>query len=322
MTDIPVNDGATQAVPPPLVGTRGLQTRPAGRDVVGAYVGLMKLRIIELLLLTTVPVMFLASGGVPRLWPVLATVAGGTLSAGSANVLNCVVDADIDQRMRRTRRRPLPRHAVSIRSALVFGLVLGVVSTLWLGLTVNWLSSGLALLANVFYVVGYTMILKRRTTQNIVWGGAAGCFPVLIGWTAVTGRLAWAPVVLFLVVFFWTPPHFWSLAIRYRDDYAAAGVPMLPAVVPTHVVTGKIVRYSWVMVATSLALWPVAGTGTAYPVLALALGSAFVVEAHLLRRRSRQGDSLARLQPMRLFHGSNLYLTLLFLTVAAVPFLR
>ena len=192
------------------------------RDVVMAYVGLTKPRIIELLLLTTVPVMFLAQRGVPPLGLVVATVVGGTLSAGSANALNCVYDADIDQRMRRTRRRALPRHIVSTRAALVFGLLLGVLSTVLLWTLVNPLSAALALAANVFYVVGYTMILKRRTTQNIVWGGAAGCFPALIGWTAVTGSLAWAPVVLFLVVFFWTPPHFWALAIRYREDYAAA----------------------------------------------------------------------------------------------------
>jgi protoheme IX farnesyltransferase len=292
------------------------------QDVLSAYAGLMKLRIIELLLLTTVPVMFLAAGGVPRLTPVLATVCGGTLSAGSANALNCVVDADIDQRMRRTRRRPLPRHAVSRGSALVFGLVLGVVSTLWLGLTVNWLSSMLALAANVFYVVGYTMILKRRTSQNIVWGGAAGCFPALIGWTAVTDQLAWAPVVLFLVVFLWTPPHFWSLGIRYREDYAAAGVPMLPAVAPARVVTRQIVAYSYAMVATSLLLWPVAATGAVYPVAALLLGIPFLVEAHLLARRSAAGDAVTTLRPMRLFHASNLYLALLFLSVALVPFTR
>ncbi len=315
----PVTAEAVAAVPP--VPVAALPARAERwRHVVGAYAALMKLRIIELLLLTTVPVMFLAAGGVPHLWPVLATVVGGTLSAGSANALNCVVDADIDRRMRRTRRRPLARHSVSVRSALVFGLLLGVASTLWLGLAVNWLSSALALGANVFYVVGYTMILKKRTTQNIVWGGAAGCFPALIGWTAVRNELAWEPVVLFLVVFFWTPPHFWALAIRYREDYAAAEVPMLPAVAPAPVVARKIVGYAYVMVATSLLLWPVAGTGWFFPVVALALGIPFVVEAHLLVRRAAAGDALATLKPMRLFHGSNLYLALLFLAVAAVPF--
>jgi len=293
----------------------------SARDVLAAYVGLMKPRIIELLLLTTVPVMFLAQRGVPPLGLVVATVLGGTLSAGSANALNCVYDADIDERMRRTRRRALPRHLVSRRAALVFGLSLGVLSTLWLGLLVNWLSAGLALAANVFYVVGYTMLLKRRTTQNIVWGGAAGCFPALIGWTAVTGELAWAPVVLFLVVFFWTPPHFWALAIRYREDYAAADVPMLPVKAGAKVVARQIVAYSYVMVATSLVLWPVAGTGWFYPVVATVLGAAFLVESHLLLRRSADTDDVVALRPMRLFHWSNMYLSLLFVAVALDPLL-
>ncbi|MDQ3105708.1 MAG: heme o synthase [Actinomycetota bacterium] len=287
-----------------------------------SYVALTKPRIIELLLLTTVPVMFLASGGVPPLWPVVATVLGGTLSAGSANALNCVVDADIDQRMRRTRRRPLPRHEVSPRAALVFGLLLGVASTLWLGLVVNWLSAGLALVANAYYVVGYSMLLKRRTAQNIVWGGAAGCFPVLIGWTAVTGGLAWTPVVLFAVVFFWTPPHFWALAIRYRDDYAAAGVPMLPVVAAPSVVVRRIVWYSWATVATSLLLWPVAGTGPFYPLAAATLGAALLAGAYRLLSGARAGTQAWEGQAMRLFHGSNLYLALLFLAVAIDPLLR
>jgi protoheme IX farnesyltransferase len=293
----------------------------SARDVVAAYVGLTKPRIIELLLLTTVPVMFLAQRGVPPLGLVVATVVGGTLSAGSANALNCVYDADIDERMRRTRRRALPRHIVSARAALVFGLLLGVVSTLLLGLLVNWLSAALALAANVFYVVGYTMILKRRTTQNIVWGGAAGAFPALIGWTAVTGELAWAPVVLFMVVFFWTPPHFWALAIRYREDYAAAGVPMLPVVAGARVVARQIVLYSYVMVATSLVLWPVARTGWLYPVAAVVLGIAFLVESHLLQARAARSDDVADLKPMRLFHWSNMYLSLLFVAVALDPLL-
>jgi heme o synthase len=295
--------------------------RSTARDVLTAYVGLMKPRIIELLLLTTVPVMFLAQRGVPPLGLVVATVLGGTLSAGSANALNCVYDADIDERMRRTRRRALPRHLVSRRAALLFGLALGVGSTLWLGLLVNWLSAGLALAANLFYVVGYTMILKRRTTQNIVWGGAAGCFPALIGWTAVTGSLAWAPVVLFLVVFFWTPPHFWALAIRYREDYAAADVPMLPVKAGARTVARQIVAYSYVMVATSVVLWPVAGTGWFYPAAAVVLGAAFLVESHLLLRRSATSDDVVDLKPMRLFHWSNMYLSLLFVAVALDPLL-
>ncbi len=304
----------------PLVTTTPGLT--ATRELVSAYVALTKPRIIELLLLTTLPVMFLASDGVPPLGLVVATLVGGTLSAGSANVLNCVVDADIDARMRRTRRRPLARDLVSRRSALVFGLVLGAVSTVGLGVLVNWLSACLALAANVFYVVGYTIWLKPRTSQNIVWGGAAGCFPTLIGWTAVQDGLAWPPVVLFLVVFLWTPPHFWALAMRYREDYAAADVPMLPVVAPTQVVARQILRYALATVAMSLVLWPAAHTGLVYPAFAAVLGAAFIGESALLLSRARGSDDLSVLQPMRLFHLSNLYLSLLFLAVALVPFAR
>lgn len=293
---------------------------PVG-DRIGAYVALTKPRIIELLLLTTVPVMFLAARDVPPLALVIATVVGGTLSAGSANALNCVFDADIDTKMRRTARRPLPRHRVPTRNALIFGLVLGVVSTVFLWVLVNPLSAVLALAANVFYVVGYTMLLKRRTSQNIVWGGAAGCFPALIGWTAVTNELAWAPVVLFLVVFFWTPPHFWALAMRYREDYSAAGVPMLPSLVSSREVADQIVTYSWVMVLTSLLLWPVAGTGSFYPSAAIILGIVFLVEAYDLRSRARDTEDLSVIKPMRLFHLSNAYLAFLFVAAAADPFI-
>ncbi len=296
--------------------------RASVRDVVGAYVGLTKPRVIELLLLTTVPVMFFAQRGVPPVWLVVATVVGGTLSAGSANALNCVYDRDIDEQMRRTRRRALPRHIVTPRSALVFGLVLAVVSTLVLGFFVNWLSSGLALAASAFYLFGYTMVLKRRTAQNIVWGGLAGCFPTLIGWTAVTGELAWPPVVLFLVVFFWTPPHTWALAMRYREDYARVDVPMLPVVKDAEGVARQIVGYSWVMVATSLALWPVANTGMLYPLAATVLGAGFLLEAHLMWQRARRSDELTVVRPMRLFHWSNMYLSLLFVAVALDPLIK
>ncbi len=291
------------------------------RDVVAAYVGLTKPRVIELLLLTTVPVMFFAARGVPPLGLVLATVVGGTFSAGSASVFNCVYDRDIDEQMRRTRRRALPRHIVSARAAVVFGLVLGVASVVVLYVWVNPLSALLAVAAEAFYVFGYTMVLKRRTTQNIVWGGLAGCFPALIGWTAVTGELAWTPVVLFMVVFFWTPPHTWALALRYREDYANVDVPMLPVVAPAREVGRQIVLYSWVMVATSLLLWPVAGTGPVYPVVATVLGAVFLVEAHRMWGRTKSADDLATIQPMRLFHSSNLYLSLLFVAVALDPLL-
>jgi protoheme IX farnesyltransferase len=289
------------------------------RDVVAAYVGLTKPRVIELLLLTTVPVMFFAARGVPSLGLVLATVVGGTLSAGSASVFNCVYDRDIDEQMRRTRRRALPRHIVSPTAALVFGVVLGVVSTVVLWAFVNPLSAVLSVTANAFYVFVYTMLLKRRTTQNIVWGGIAGCFPALIGWTAVTDSLSWAPVVLFGVVFFWTPPHTWALALRYREDYANVDVPMLPVVKSAREVARQVVVYSWVMVATSLLLWPVAGTGVFYTACAIVLGAVFLVQAHRMLARSRGTEDLAVIRPMHLFHSSNLYLSLLFVAVALDP---
>jgi heme o synthase len=295
--------------------------RATAGDVVAAYVGLTKPRVIELLLLTTVPVMFFAARGIPELGLVVATVVGGTLSAGSASALNCVYDRDIDEQMRRTRRRAIPRHIVTPRAAMVFGLTLGVVSTVVLAVWVNLLSAGLSVLANAFYVLVYTMVLKRRTTQNIVWGGLAGCFPALIGWTAVTGELSWVPVVLFAVVFFWTPPHTWALALRYREDYANVEVPMLPVVAPAREVGRRIVAYSWVMVATSLLLWPVADTGIVYPLAAAALGAVFLVEAHRMWRRALGTEDLSVIQPMRLFHSSNLYLSLLFVAVALDPLL-
>ncbi len=295
--------------------------RATWKDVVAAYVGLTKPRVIELLLLTTVPVMFFAARGVPPVGLVLATVVGGTFSAGSASVFNCVYDRDIDEQMRRTRRRALPRHIVSARAALVFGTVLGALSVVVLLLWVNPLSALLAVSAEAFYVFVYTMLLKRRTTQNIVWGGLAGCFPALIGWTAVTGELAWTPVVLFAVVFFWTPPHTWALALRYREDYANVDVPMLPVVASAHAVSRQVVVYSWVMVATSLLLWPVASTGPFYPIAAVVLGAVFLVEAHRMLRRARGTEDLSVISPMRLFHASNLYLSLLFVAVALDPLL-
>jgi protoheme IX farnesyltransferase len=309
--DAPDVDAATSHAP-----------RASAREVLLAYVALTKPRIIELLLLTTIPVMFVAAEGVPSLGLVLATFVGGTLSAGSANALNCVYDRDIDERMRRTRRRALPRHQVTPRAALVFGLVLGVVSTLMLGLLVNWLSAALALTANLFYVLVYTMVLKRRTWQNVIWGGAAGCFPALIGWSAVTGELAWTPVVMFMVVFFWTPPHTWALGMRYREDYAAGGVPMLPVIASSDTVSKQIVLYTWLTVVTSLVLWPVAGTGWFYPAAAISLGIVFLVEAYDLRSRARDTEELSVIKPMRLFHFSNAYLALLFVAAAADPFLR
>jgi protoheme IX farnesyltransferase len=287
--------------------------------LVGQYVSLMKPRIIELLLITTIPVMFLADQGVPNLWLVVATVLGGTLSAGAANTLNCYIDRDIDAVMHRTSRRPLVTGTVTPRGALVFGVALAVGSTLWLGLLVNWLSAWLALAALLFYVFGYTLVLKRRTSQNIVWGGAAGCMPVLIGWSAVTDSLSWSAFILFLVIFFWTPPHYWPLSMRYKDDYATAHVPMLPVVERFVVVAKQVVAYSWAMVLTSLALIPVQHVGWVYTVAALVSGGLFLTEAHRLLKRARAGAGEDVLKPMRLFHFSITYLTILFVGVALDP---
>lgn len=285
-------------------------------DLVRVYVALTKPRIIELLLITTLPVMFLAARGLPPLWTAVATMVFGTLSAGSANVLNCYIDRDIDKTMRRTRRRPLAKAEVSTRGALVFGVILGVLSTLGLGLTVNWLSAGLSLTAILFYVFVYSMFLKRRTSQNIVWGGIAGCMPVLIGWTGITGSLSWAPVVLFGVVFFWTPPHTWTLAMRYREDYAAAKIPMLPVVATERRVVLEAIAYTWATVLCSLLLWPLAGTTLVYPAVAAILGAVCLWEVYALLGRLNSGRTGVDLRPMRFFHWSNIYLALLFLTVA------
>ncbi len=285
-------------------------------DIVRAYVALTKPRIIELLLITTLPVMFLAARGLPPLWTALATMVFGTLSAGSANALNCYIDRDIDKTMRRTRRRPLAKAEVSTRGALIFGVILGALSTLGLGVTVNWLSAALSLGAILFYVFFYSMFLKRRTPQNIVWGGIAGCMPVLIGWSGITGGLSWAPVVLFGVVFFWTPPHTWTLAMRYREDYAAAKVPMLPVVATERRVVLEVIAYTWATVLCSLLLWPLARTTLLYPVVAAVLGAACLWEVYALLGRVNAGKTGVDLKPMRFFHWSNIYLALLFLTVA------
>jgi len=284
-----------------------------------ALVALTKPRIIELLLVTTLPTMFLAADGLPPLNLVLVTLAGGALAAGGANTLNQFLDRDIDMLMRRTERRPLVTGDITPLVALLWGLFLSCLSVALLWSAVNPLSGLLAAAAIAFYVIVYTIVLKRRTSQNIVWGGAAGCFPVLIGWSAVTGSLSWAPAILFLIVFLWTPPHYWPLSLRYVDDYAAAGVPMLPVVASTSVVAHQIILYSWAMVVASLALIPVAHTGAVYSAAAVLLGAWFLREAYALKARVNRGE--ADLKPMRLFHGSITYLSLLFLAVAIDPFL-
>jgi protoheme IX farnesyltransferase len=260
--------------------------------------------------------MILAAKGWPSTWTVLATLVGGTLAAGSANTINCVVDRDIDAVMVRTKRRPMARAQVAPVAALRFGVLLGMVATALLGLTVNWASALLADGAILFYVFVYTLGLKRRTPSNIVIGGAAGCFPVLIGWSAVRGDVGWPAVILFAVIFLWTPPHFWSLAMRFKDDYAAAGVPMLPVVARPAYVTKQIVAYSWAMVAASLLLVPF-GAGWVYAVAASALGAWFVLEAHRLHHRVSRGETA---KPLALFRLSITYLSLLFAAVAVSQF--
>jgi protoheme IX farnesyltransferase len=245
-------------------------------------------------------------------------IVGGMMAAAGANAFNSVYDRDIDALMARTHHRPIVSGAVSVRGALILASLLSVGSIALLGALTNLLAALLAAIAIAFYAVGYTMLLKRRTPQNIVWGGAAGCMPVLIAWAAVAGSLSWTPVLLFLIVFWWTPPHYWPLSLRYREEYATAGVPMLPVVADAGRVTRSIVVYSWVMVATSLALIPVAPMGRVYAVGAVVLGAVFLLEAHLLRRRVLRGDDA---KPMRLFHWSITYLALLFLAVAIDPFL-
>lgn len=276
----------------------------------------MKPRVIELLLVTTAPVMVLASGGLPNLWLILGTLAGGALSAGSANAFNMYIDRDIDTLMARTKGRPIVTGEVSPRAALIFAFTIGLASLVVLTLVANPLAAALSLAAILFYVFIYTLLLKRRTEQNIVWGGIAGCFPVLIGWSAVTGEISVTPWILFVVVFLWTPAHYWPLSLRYADDYAAASVPMLSVVRPKVAVGLQVILYGWATVVASLVLIPVAPMGIVYTVVAVLAGGWFVVETHLLYSRSLAGRDA---NAMRVFHASNTYLTALFIAVAIDP---
>jgi len=289
------------------------------RRKVLAYVALTKPRVIELLLVTTAPVMVLAAQGrldLHFLGLLVATLVGGSLSAGSANAFNCYIDRDIDRLMKRTRNRPLVTGELSPREALVFSWVTGVVSIAVLWAFTTWLAAVLSAVAIAFYVLIYTLILKRRTPQNIVWGGIAGCMPVLIGWAAVTGTLDWAPVILFSIVFLWTPPHYWPLSMRYKDDYAAASVPMLAVVRGRTAVGLQVVLYAWATVACSLLLIPLAPMGVLYAVIAALSGAWFVIESHRLYAAAiRPGE----VKPMRVFHASITYLTLVFIAVGVDP---
>ena len=283
---------------------------PSLRSRVGGYVALTKPRIIELLLVTTVPTMVVADKGIPSLWLIAATVIGGTLAAGGANAINMYVDRDIDALMKRTQNRPLVTGLIEPTHALVFAIALEVVAFVWLWTLVNLLSAVLAVAACLFYVFIYTLWLKRSSSSNIVVGGAAGAAPVLIGWAAVTGSLAWAPIVLFAVIFFWTPPHFWALAIRYKDDYAAADVPMLPAVASFRTTARQMLAYTLVVWVLSLVFAPVAGLGLLYIASAVVLGGVFTYFAvEVLRTESPK-------VAMRMFTFSITYLTVLFAVMA------
>jgi protoheme IX farnesyltransferase len=282
---------------------------------VGAYVALTKPRIIELLLVTTLPTMVVAQRGLPPVWLMVATLAGGALAAGGANAINMVVDRDIDRLMNRTKNRPLVTGAMTPAAALVFALSLEVAAFVELWLAVNLLSAVLAISATLFYVFVYTLWLKRRSTQNIVIGGAAGAVPVLVGWAAVTDRLAWTPVVMFAIIFIWTPPHFWSLAVRYRDDYSAASVPMLPVVASMKRTTAEIVYYTVALVAVSFVLGPVAHMGWIYMITAAVMGAVFLYLVTRLWGQAQLGVVTGR-DAMRVFGYSITYLTVLFVAMA------
>jgi protoheme IX farnesyltransferase len=289
-------------------------------SVIKSYVSLTKPRIIELLLVTTVPTMFLASSGWPDWYLVLATLIGGALAAGGANALNNVVDRDIDALMDRTAHRPLVTGKVSVRGAVALGITLSLSSVIWLVSQVNTLSALFAASAIVFYVCVYTLLLKRRTSSNIVWGGAAGCFPVLIGWAAVTNSISLAPIVLFLIVFWWTPPHYWPLSMQYRKDYENAGIPMLPVVADREKVASQIAIYSWIMVATTLVLPLVSELSIVYVLGSIILNLIFMREVYALRNRAKSDD--LDINPMKLFHWSITWLALLFFLIGLDPLLN
>lgn len=303
-------------VPSRVAGRGSHSASRAPRSVLGGYIALTKPRIIELLLITTVPTMVLAEGGWPSTWLVIATLIGGSLAAGGANAINMYIDRDIDALMERTRNRPLVTGLIAPRNALVFAVSLEVLAFIELTLTANVLAACLAISATLFYVFVYSLWLKRTSRQNIVIGGAAGAVPVLVGWAAVTNSLSWSAAVLFALIFLWTPPHFWALAIRHSDDYKAAGVPMLPVVVSLKETIASMVRYTVALVATSLVLVPVAGLGAVYTVAALILGALFLFGTIALGRQPTTAAS------MRLFSFSISYISVLFVAMTVDVLVR
>ncbi|WP_229659383.1 heme o synthase [Nesterenkonia alkaliphila] len=312
MSTRPADDAAASVAP--TAGRIGFKRKAA------AYLSLTKPRVVELLLVTTLPTMFFAQGGLPNFWTALATMIGGAFSAGSAGAFNCYLDRDMDRLMNRTKKRPLVTGELSPREALVFATLLGIaaLAILWFG--ANPLAAGLGALAMFFYVVIYTMVLKRRTEQNIIWGGLAGCFPVLIAWAAVRETVEWPALVLFFIIFLWTPPHYWPLSMKYRTDYQNADVPMLGAVATAKTVSVQVVLYAWATVACSLLLIPLGWAGITYTGFAVVAGAWFIYESHVLYRRA-QNESLTDKRAMKLFHLSILYLTLLFIGLWIDPFI-
>ncbi|MDO4239513.1 heme o synthase [Micrococcus sp.] len=312
---------STSSAPAVHPDTDAAASRPpmtAGRKI-RAYVELTKPRVIELLLVTTLPTMIFAQRGFPDVVTMLATLVGGALAAGASGAFNCYIDRDIDRLMKRTERRPLVTGEVTPREALVFSWTIAVLSVLILGFGANWLAAALGVAAIFFYVVVYSLILKRRTEQNIVWGGIAGCFPVVIGWAAVRGTVEWPAIVLFTVIFLWTPPHYWPLSMKYKQDYREADVPMLGAVASARLVSNQVVLYAWATVVCSLLLVPMGWAGIVYTAVALGVGGWFVWESHVLQREAQRDDFEDR-KAMKVFHLSITYLTLLFIALAVDPF--
>lgn len=309
------------------LSTRTLETEasPAAPRIgfkrkAAAYVSLTKPRVMELLIVTALPTMFFAQGGWPNLWTALATVIGGGAAAGSAGAFNCYIDRDMDKLMNRTKKRPLVTGELTPREALVFAWLLGIGSMVVLWFGTNPLATGLGAAAIFFYVVIYSMVLKRRTEQNIIWGGIAGCFPVLIAWAAVREAVEWPALVLFFIIFLWTPPHYWPLSMKYRTDYQTAHVPMLGAVATAKTVSVQVVLYAWATVACSLLLVPMGWAGITYTAFATVAGAWFIYESHVLYRRA-QNESLTDKKAMKVFHLSILYLTLLFVGLWIDPFI-
>ncbi|MGO1940958.1 MAG: heme o synthase [Yaniella sp.] len=313
-----LESAATQGITP-ATATESTRQKIGFRRKAKAYLSLTKPRVMELLLVTTLPTMILAERGWPELWTVFATMLGGALAAGASSSFNCYIDRDIDQHMERTKNRPLVTGEVTPREALIFSWLLTAAAIGLLAVGTNWLATAFGIAAIFFYVVIYSLILKRRTQQNIIWGGLAGAFPVLIAWAAVRGTIEWPAVVLFVVIFLWTPPHYWPLSLKYKEDYQEVDVPMLGAIATSRRVSSQVVLYTWATVIFSLLLVPMGWAGIVYTATAAVSGGWFIYEAHKLYRDSQRPDFTDK-KAMRVFHLSITYLTLIFVALAVDPF--